>query len=352
MKKIFVSGCFDILHGGHIRFFEQAKALGDYLIVCVASDEVILAYKNKSASIPLQHRMKVIKSLSMVDEAISSTNLDNVFDFKDYFLSTKPDCLVVTEDDRRWAEKQEFCRTVGAECIQLPKDLDYDKVSTTSILQKLRVPLKVPLRIDFGGGWLDVPVLSSPGDFIVNCSIDLFVSLSDWAVPQKAGLGGSAAWAILNGAEPLEAELALGVGWQDPAIITETGLCVWRSGDKPVLEIKTNPDFLTGMYLYWTGRTHNTPEIVNNNRDYELIKRAGRVGYFGVLNQNLDQIHLSVALSYEAQIKEGMKELELFGEIAKKYCGGGWGGYALYMFDSSAETQHNMLKIEGYIREL
>jgi len=53
-----------------------------------------------------------------------------------------------------------------------------------------------------------------------------------------AGLGGSAAHALLNGKDPVQSELDLGVGWQDPAVIRETGLCVWRSGSKPVLDFK------------------------------------------------------------------------------------------------------------------
>ena len=39
MKKVFVSGCYDILHAGHLQFFEEARALGDYLIVSFASAE-------------------------------------------------------------------------------------------------------------------------------------------------------------------------------------------------------------------------------------------------------------------------------------------------------------------------
>jgi hypothetical protein len=53
-----------------------------------------------------------------------------------------------------------------------------------------------------------------------------------------AGLGGSAAHALINGRDPVQSELDLGVGWQDPAVIRETGLCVWRSGPKPVLDFK------------------------------------------------------------------------------------------------------------------
>ena len=54
------------------------------------------------------------------------------------------------------------------------------------------------------------------------------VSLTDWCYEQKSGLGGSGAWALLNGHDGVESELNLGVGWQDPAIIRETGLCVWN----------------------------------------------------------------------------------------------------------------------------
>ena len=57
MKKVFVSGCFDVLHGGHLEFFEQAKALGDYLIVCLPSDPVLLLHKNRTPWIPLEHKL-------------------------------------------------------------------------------------------------------------------------------------------------------------------------------------------------------------------------------------------------------------------------------------------------------
>ncbi len=354
-KKVFVSGCYDIIHGGHVEFFKQAKtSIGGrlHLIVCIASDEVLKLYKNKPPSLPIQHKVSIIKSLYMVDEVLVSSNLDPILDFKDHFLKIKPDYLVVTEDDENEKEKRELCDLVGTEYVKLGKKLDYDKVSTTDILKKIKSPSQAPLRVDFAGGWLDVPKLSSSGEYIVNCSIDIFVSLNKWGVPQKAGLGGSAAWAILNGENSLESELDLGVGWQDPAIISETGLCAWRSGERPILEIKTNPDFLKNMYLYWTGDDHDTPAIVNNDRNYDLIKRAGRVGYYGVLNRSLDLIHQATYLSYAAQLEEGMKELPFFREISKKYCGGGWGGYALYMFDEDAILDTSMIKISGYIKNI
>lgn len=52
MKKVFISGCYDILHGGHIQFFKEARALGDHLTVCFASDNVLWEHKKRRTSIP------------------------------------------------------------------------------------------------------------------------------------------------------------------------------------------------------------------------------------------------------------------------------------------------------------
>lgn len=43
VKRVFVSGCYDILHAGHVQFFREARALGDHLTVCFASNEVTLS---------------------------------------------------------------------------------------------------------------------------------------------------------------------------------------------------------------------------------------------------------------------------------------------------------------------
>ncbi len=72
MKKVFVSGCYDILHAGHLQFFEEARALGDYLIVSFASAEVLWHHKRRKPSIPDEHKMALLKGLRMVDEVIIS----------------------------------------------------------------------------------------------------------------------------------------------------------------------------------------------------------------------------------------------------------------------------------------
>lgn len=217
------------------------------------------------------------------------------------------------------------------------------------------IPKEVPLRVDFAGGWLDVPRFAKLGGYVVNCAIHPLVSLEKWEYEKQSGLGGSAAWAMLMGNDPLHTELGAGVGWQDPAILQETGLCVWKSGQLPELEAKVNPVFLSGnMALYWTGKIHSTRDIADFPRDYELIYRASIVAAKAIHNRNIGELWEAVRLSYQAQLNEGMDSLPDCGEIAKKYCGSGWGGYAVYIFNQEEVrneflAQKNTKRIEPFI---
>lgn len=139
MKKVFVSGCFDILHGGHIEFFNQAKNLGDYLIVCFAGDKSLELHKKKKSSLPETHKKKILGSLRMVDEVVMGDYLEELgLDFKEHFLRIKPDILAVTEDDKYGKQKIELCNQIGAEYVILPKSLGFEKISTTEIIQKIK----------------------------------------------------------------------------------------------------------------------------------------------------------------------------------------------------------------------
>jgi cytidyltransferase-like protein len=139
MKKVFVSGCFDILHGGHIEFFNQAKSLGDYLIVCFAGDESLKLHKNKVPSLPEKHKKKVLEALRMVDEVVIGDYLDEKgLDFKQHFLKIKPDILAVTEDDKFSQQKINLCEKIGAKYVVLPKTLNFEKISTTKIIENIK----------------------------------------------------------------------------------------------------------------------------------------------------------------------------------------------------------------------
>ena len=97
-KFVFTNGCFDILHVGHIRYFQKAKALGDILIIGLNSDKSIRTIKGPSRPIiPLHERAEVLSAIEYIDYII-------VFDKPsplDLILRVHPDILVKGED---WEE--------------------------------------------------------------------------------------------------------------------------------------------------------------------------------------------------------------------------------------------------------
>jgi cytidyltransferase-like protein len=338
MLHIFVSGCYDIIHAGHVQFFREAKALGDFLTVSFASEEVLWEHKQRRSSLPDEHKKGILEALEMIDQVVIGTGKEHGLDFLEDFKRLKPDILVVTEDDQYGEKKRALCAEIGAEYVVLPKTPPkYEPVSTTQLVKWIRAPKDAPLRVDFAGGWLDVPKHSRQGAFIINCAIQPKVSLRDWGYERNAGLGGSGAWSLLNGNTGVEEEIDLGVGWQDPAVIRETGLCVWRSGEHPSLELKTDGSMLRGvMALWWSGHPHDTPGMVDHVRDYSAIAEASLIAREGVVKSDLTLLGHGIEASYAAQLKEGMSSLpEATGCLGRKYSGGGFGGYALYLFANS-----------------
>ncbi|MCC5839213.1 MAG: adenylyltransferase/cytidyltransferase family protein [Opitutales bacterium] len=336
MIKVFVSGCYDILHAGHLEFFRQARALGDHLTVCFASSGVLWEHKQRRSSLPDEHKRALLEALDMVDDVVIGEGMDLGLDFLDHFFRVHPQILAVTDDDQYENQKRAICDQIGCKYMKLPKlPPSFEPVSTSQIVRWIKAPLEAPLRVDFAGGWLDVPRYARSGGYIVNCSISPTVSLKQWDYHLNSGLGGSGAWALLNGKSGVEDELALGVGWQDPAVISETGLCVWRSGPRPVLDFKLNGDWLAGkLALLWTGKPHDTPGVVDQERDYDRIELSGKIAREGLLNRDLREFAEGIRVYHEMQLAEGMDVLpDAAGALAHKYCGGGWGGYAVYLFE-------------------
>lgn len=144
--QVFVSGCYDILHAGHIQFFNEARALGDHLTVSFASADVLYLHKQRRPSIPDEHKKVLLESLRMVDRVIIGTGHKKGLDFEAEFLAIKPQILCVTTDDKYAAEKKELCERVGNGCryVVLPKTPPiFTPVSTTSILSTIRAPPEV-----------------------------------------------------------------------------------------------------------------------------------------------------------------------------------------------------------------
>lgn len=359
MKKVFVSGAFNVLHAGHIRFFKDARELGDYLIVSYPPADLLWSLYDKKSVLEDTDKKAVISSLSMVDEVVESTDEDIALSFRTAFIQSGAQVLAVTTDDQYAEVKRRFCEEQGAEFVVLEKTLpEAEQTSSTQLLSRVKAPAHAPLRVDFAGGWLDVPENAMPGEYIVNCAVSPTVSLKEWLYRQGAGMGGSGGWSVLNGWDPVASELGLGVGWQDPAVIAETGACVWKSGPKPVLDFKNTGEFLKGcMAVYDTRVKHYTPGFAGYERSFERIAKAARIARLGVQQQDVSVLAVAVQMSYQLQLEEGMQPLpDIANQLAHKYCGGGHGGYALYLYenqqqrDVAVDACEDLYPIEPYCR--
>lgn len=154
-KKVFVSGCFDLLHSGHITFLENAAKYGE-VYVSVGSDKTIGELKNKQSVYSEDERVYMINAIKYVKNAFIS-NGKGILDFEEDLKKIRPDFFVVNEDGDR-DEKKELCKSLGIEYIVLERNSFKNLPSRSS--SEIRNNLKMPYRIDLAGGWLDQPYVS------------------------------------------------------------------------------------------------------------------------------------------------------------------------------------------------
>ena len=162
-KKVFVSGCFDILHSGHIAFFKEASSYGD-LYVALGSDQTVFKLKGRLPVNNEDERLFMASSVRSVKKAFVSQG-SGMLDFSEEFKKLKPDIMVVNADGHM-SEKQELCEEYGVEYVVLQR-IPHDGLPPRSTTA-LRTVNQMPFRIDLAGGWQDQPFVSKyyPGDVI------------------------------------------------------------------------------------------------------------------------------------------------------------------------------------------
>jgi cytidyltransferase-like protein len=174
-KKVFVSGCFDMLHSGHIAFFEQAALFGD-LYVAVGSDKTIFELKGRMPVNTEDERLYMVKSLSVVKEAFISKG-SGMLDFINELVDIKPDTFIVNTDGNT-PDKRALCEELHIEYKVLHREphVGLPPRSTTD----LRTILAMPYRIDVAGGWLDQPFVSKkyPGP-VITISLDPTIEFNE-----------------------------------------------------------------------------------------------------------------------------------------------------------------------------
>ena len=160
-KKVFVSGCYDLLHSGHVEFFRQAAQYGD-LYVGIGSDETILHYKHHKTIYSEDERLFMVKAIRYVKDAYINAG-DGIMDFVPTLDIVKPDIFVVNEDGGN-EEKRRLCAERGIEYVVLQRTPQEGLQARSSTALK-QTPCQIPTRLDLAGTWIDQPYVScfAPG---------------------------------------------------------------------------------------------------------------------------------------------------------------------------------------------
>jgi len=162
-KKVFVTGCYDLFHSGHVEFFHEAAKYGD-LYVAIGSDKTIYGLKGRSTVNSEQERLFMVKAVSWVHDAFISQGA-GILDFEAELREMRPDFFVVNSDGNI-LEKRKLCRELGIEYVVLERKphQGLEARSTTSLLERDYLPY----RIELAGGWLDQPFVSKhyPGPVV------------------------------------------------------------------------------------------------------------------------------------------------------------------------------------------
>jgi cytidyltransferase-like protein len=174
-KIVFVSGCFDILHSGHIAFLQEAAAFGD-LYVGVGSDKTISELKGRNPIYSEDERLYMLEALTCVFK-VTVNRGKGILDFLDDMKDLKPDVFVVNEDGHT-PDKEQICRDFGVE-YKVLRRIPHGNLQARSTTSLRRIT-PIPYRIDLAGTWIDQPYVSKyhPG-WAITTSIEPTIEFNE-----------------------------------------------------------------------------------------------------------------------------------------------------------------------------
>lgn len=371
-KKVFVSGCYDLLHSGHVEFFRQASAYGD-LYVGIGSDATIQEYKHHHTVYPEQERLFMVKSIRYVKDAFINAGR-GVMDFIPTVEKLKPDMLVVNEDGDT-KEKEEYCKEQGIEYKVLKREPS-DGLEARSSTELKRDTCQLPTRLDIAGTWIDQPYVSkyAPG-WAITISLE-----PTFEIRERCGLSTSTRNKIKNiwpyklpAMEPEmlaklvfcfenDPERSDGIisGAQDAIGICMPGLVRhWYEGhywpqkietckDKGILDWLEEHLCMIPMFPRRAGcSVVEGAEI--DKRKVEALAKAAEECWNAIMEKNLESFARTYRASFEAQIEmfpamiqPGVREyIEKYsakeGVLAWKMPGAGGGGYLALVCEEPLE---------------
>jgi rfaE bifunctional protein nucleotidyltransferase chain/domain len=401
-KIVFCTGCYDILQSGHAVFFNQCREFGDILVVGVGRDSVIRELKGQGRPVnPENNRVYLVAAMQDVDYAVLNDHeiKDGKIDFENIIEKLRPDIFVLNDDDSSIEPKQYLCKRFGVE-IKFVKRIVPEELaptSTTHIIDKINFSFKAPLRIDFAGGWADVPYImyGKPG-YVSNVAIKPLIEIKSGkfnfsGYPRGSGLSTSTAVKLLEMissknynadskslsviAEDLfnleNNELNWAIGRQDQYSIVFGSFNCFEFGTnyaKPVnsaIPVEILEAFRKNLLLLHTGvsrnaqvaveevyQNHTTPEgkaalgkISTCGKEfYETLKKKDFIGCAAIMEKNFDAQKMLASATSNEYLDEMYKFAKQNGAYGGKICGAGGGGAFIFYCKNPLELKNAMKK--------
>lgn len=372
MKKVFVSGCYDMLHSGHVAFFEEAATLGD-LYVGIGSDKTINELKARKTINNDQERLYMVKALKTVKDAWINQG-SGIIDFLEEIKQLKPDIFFVNTDGHS-SVKEELCKELGIDYVvskRVPHG-DLPIRSTTALREECRIPY----RIDLAGGWLDQPNVSGlyPGSVLTIC-IEPDYEFNDrsgmstssrkkaielWQVDIPAGDKEKLAKTLFCFENPPGTKYVSGS--QDALGITMPGLNrfqytgnFWPSEIKTILDSELLDWIEQHLWLVPLYPRHDNYDVLSNTsitlENVKKLSEAAHECWKAINNKDTKSFGEALTRSFEAQIamypnmiSDDIKEiLETYKGLVDgwKISGAGGGGYLIFV---SEKPVNNAIQI-------
>ncbi len=366
-KKVFVTGCFDMLHSGHVAFLQEASRYGD-LYVGIGSDETVHNLKGRFPVTNQDERKYMLDAIKCVRQTLINQG-SGLMDFLKELEVVKPDIFIVNEDGNTPA-KEKLCSDLGIEYLVLRRipHGNLNARSTTS----LREECKIPYRIDLAGGWLDQPFVGkySAGP-VITISIEPTIEFNErsgmasstrrkaielWNTDIPSGDNEQNAKILFSYENPPGTKII--AGSQDALGIVMPGLnkleyegSYWPKNIISVEDENILSWIEEHLYLMTLGPRNYSFDVLEgiriNNENAGELSAAAEKCWDAILNADLKNFGEYFRKSFEAQIKmfPNMVYDEIFKTIDKyresafgwKLSGAGGGGYLIFVSEKTIE---------------
>ncbi|MBX2842141.1 MAG: adenylyltransferase/cytidyltransferase family protein [Flammeovirgaceae bacterium] len=399
---IFCSGCYDILQSGHAFFFNQCKSFGDILVVGVGRDQVIEKLKGPGRPVnPENNRVYLVAAMEDVTYAVLNDHEvgEGKIDFSNILEALRPNIFIINDDDSAVQYKKDLCKKLNITPQTVSRSVPPELVptSTTNIINKINYAFRAPLRIDFAGGWADVPyIMYGKKGYVSNVAIKPLIEYKSGrfnfsGYPRGSGLSTSTAAKLL---EMLSAknynvdnktleqvgedlfnlenkELQWFIGRQDQYSIVYGGFQCFEFGEdyaKPLdvnISHETLEELRHQMLLIHTGVSRNAQtaveDVYKNHKTsagidaLDKLAKYGREFALALEKHDFDLCAKIVDDNWQAQkqlapscTNEELEEMYDFarnnGAKGAKLCGAGGGGAFLFMTNDPLKLKRAMKK--------